>query len=326
MERPFDLNTLKVESPNFFFKSLDAKVVERRSSMKSVAGHFDPKDTSIHINNNMIKRGLAHEIKHLKFNDIFDTGIIGEWLKLAKDSSGKSVYFNDLDIKGKASLESASPENFKLGFITNYARRNFWEDIAEICNEAEDSVRNKHYLKKLDNPLIKKKTELAVKYKLLSKGFFEYSDLVSQQYKLNENAIKDWKTGKFEFYRAQISDALKYLKESKDFLNKHQNSIYTIDVRFDRANTIMKLGRTLGHGMEDEAIIEYEKGLKAGYKNKVLYRATLERLRDIYKEKGQSIHFEKYSTAIKKFDERKKVDGVRLSIDGVNDYLEQMLK
>jgi len=181
---------LKVSIPsrNYFKKSLFQQI--RYLFMPSNAS-YDTVTKGITVEQNIIisSRALSHEAKHQRTFYIRERHpeLIERWKAFATDENGKTLYYSPLRgflakfrginrlVRGKETLE----ENNKFGFITKYARTNVYEDIAELCAEADElgcfpnPVAHSLFNPEQKNDRIIGKIKLAKEYKLIPAEFSE---------------------------------------------------------------------------------------------------------------------------------------------------------
>lgn len=275
---------------------------------------------------------LHHECKHAKTWDIDKEHpeFLDRWRDLAKTESGESLYLsigNQICSRVKGldflvnRIRETSSENRRLGFVSDYARTNVWEDIAEVGEAAET---NPHALSELlfgeeKENAIAKKIALAQAYKLIPAECTEFLEL--------ENMYSNCSGfhGSIDQEKAQS-----FMKASEEFFRRNPKSVYESELRSNRAYVFL-------HGMRGwpsprntiaDAVKEYKKVLTTEYKDGVSYAAALTHLRELYygwEGYGLEIKDEEtskiFSEAEREYWNRFKNGAVDLSKRGVNDFL-----
>lgn len=260
---------------------------------------------------------IHHEIKHAKTDEILELypEFRDRWIGLAADDNGKSLYTYEsrlkrvlFRIKGLESSaipkEFPSEENTKLGFVSSYARRDYYEDIAELCGMAETSPSSFYgWLYQNESPGIKGKVELAQEYGLIPREFPEFVRLHHQYLEASQD---------YEYHS--------FLKESEEFLKTSPESVYTINLRNLRGKTFQLYLDFIDNRLE-KAIQEFKFGLNAPFKDSNEYLAALNSISRLYSKIGLEEKAELYKKAELKYKEGYKNNNVKIVINGVNDFL-----
>jgi hypothetical protein len=274
------------------------------------------------------KSTLHHECKHAKAYDIIaeHPEFLEKWKILARDKSGESLYLSEGEqicsrVRGLGSLVDGKKqifsENEKLGFISNYARTNVHEDIAELCEAAETNSQSfKEFLfggPEYRNDILAKKIALAQEYGLIPA---EFTDFVKLEDMFLDSAV--WH-GYIDQEKAQP-----FMRESEEFLNKNPNSVYESQLRSSRAYVLSQgiHGYPKPRNSVDDVIREYRGVLTSEYKEGFVYAGALQKLSEIYNlelrdEKTSDI----FVDAEREYWKRFKEGVVDLSRNGVNDFL-----
>ncbi len=146
-ELPFNLDSFKVQSDQY----LKWNLLEQASAI--VWGGSDKGSyylNKITVENKATTSTVRHEIKHAKTKQIAKNHpeFVSRWEALASNEQGQSLYGSLLEnILGRLYwLENFTPptrfsaqENEKKGFVSNYARTDVLEDIAELGTLAEEN-------------------------------------------------------------------------------------------------------------------------------------------------------------------------------------------
>ena len=183
-KRSFDLTSIRIKSNNYLKKPLWDQFAELFLSAYPV---YNLKGRAVVESFNLASI-LHHEIKHVKINDITESHpeFLKKWKELARGDNGECLYLSYTEqvyvsVKGLESLADGKKQDFsknrRLGFVSNYARKNVYEDIAELCTLAEINPWEFHGwlfgAKGEENERIKGKVQLAQKYRLIRKDFTE---------------------------------------------------------------------------------------------------------------------------------------------------------
>ncbi|MBS3094431.1 hypothetical protein J4474_02090 [Candidatus Pacearchaeota archaeon] len=327
--RNFNINSIEIESDNYLKKSLFEKFANVIGTEYS--GLYNPSSNRIILKSGGGRHTITHEIKHAKTFEIMEKNpeFLEEWKKLAIDKNGKSFYLTEREqifskTKGLSRLVDENKkdltENQKLGFVSNYARTNVLEDIAELTGAAQENPNEfMDWLfgdGKDQNEIIKKKVELAKKQALIPPEFSEMVYL--------ENEIK-----KITWPEGYVSgDPTKFMKESEEFLKKYQESIYSGSVLRARARILEEkaMGKLDKEGREEFfqiALDEYKKVLKTKFKGCIYYPMSLGQIREIYQiELSDPKKSEIFQEAYEEYHKRLNNGNPNLTTFGVNDFLE----
>ena len=325
MEKDFYLKSLRIESSNYLKKNLlgqIASIVAEPASGQYFLGRIG---LSHHANRDT----LHHEIKHAKTFEIIrkNSEFLSKWKELAKDDRGESLYYNSGEwlcsyVKGLSSLvdkeKSNTERNRKLGFITDYARTWVYEDIAELCGEAEQNSDTFMNLVAGDsaskNEVITKKFNLAAEYGLVPMESIEYFGL----------RIAFRKTAVWHGY-LDLSKTGSFMEGSSKFLKNHPQSVYTSDLRNIRAHIMLQGALSHDPKFKSEvAINELKAVLTSRYKDPSSYVCALSRLAKFYKSHlGDNINAGIYERAENLYWKRFENGDVEIASRGVNDFIVQ---
>lgn len=322
-EKDFKLESIRIRDRNYFKKSgLDQFYY---MFLKPSDGYYI--GNRITLDEFVQRDTIHHEIKHAKVFDLIADRpeFLEKWKSLAKDENGKSLYLSEIEqicsrVRGLDSLVNRKnkifTENEKLGFISDYARTNVHEDIAELCESAET---HSQYLKKfiLDNSgdkneVIAKKVALAQEYGLIPVEFTDFLKLDDMFHDSNE-----WH-GFIDFDKAQP-----FMKESEVFLKKYPNSVYKSEIKSNRAYALYQGAEALDprNNIED-AIKEYKEVLTSDYHDLNSYVTALNKLTEIYRWKLNDEETSNvFKKAVSEFWNRFSGGNVELPRKGVNDFL-----
>ncbi|VVB78853.1 Uncharacterised protein [uncultured archaeon] len=369
----FQLRNMRIESNNYLKRSL-AEQFGDIFTIGYSGWYFGEK---IGITKKAGQKTLTHEIKHAKTFDIIrdHPEFLDKWKALAKDENGNSLYRGDVvtackRVRGLEKLfrDLPRPVNYeKSGFVSNYARSNVYEDIAETCEMAELDPCIETYLFGVSpnphnnaipkNEKVVAKIKLAEEYGLIPPGFMEYSELK----RLFPKALGAVENG------SGTKTAEEFLEKSRAFLDKHPNSVYECELRVNRGyllesktvaqacsknkqlewahkyresvrgspsttleecnnarnkeKEILKQNRNLTDHL-DIAVFEYEKALKAGFKQGMDYSNALCALQRCYEILGDEKKAKTIQDATYEYSRRVNNSDLRLFATGVNDYLE----
>ncbi|MBI5803912.1 hypothetical protein HY450_01575 [Candidatus Pacearchaeota archaeon] len=325
MEKPFDITSLTIEPKEFYKKSGFQQILQTFSSGYSgnyfldkigVVGKIEPLTSTA---------TLHHECKHAKTSEILreHPEFRERWEELAKDKNGKSLYYTNFEyvcsrFAGLDTLVEAKKKNNeeddKEGFVSNYARTSFAEDVAELGEEAEvNPWRFYHWLfGDSANPTIKGKVELAQEFGIIPREFSEFV-------RLQRIMSQDINYGP-ETYTVNANKAKKFMEESEVFLSKNVKSIYEGEVRVDRGYIMMKcLGEN--HYTNEEVAEEYKKVLTSEFKS-FEYANALSNLAEVYSYQREEEKAKIYYEARAEYFKRFYAGDVALARVGVNDFLE----
>ena len=350
LEKYFDLSCLRVESDNYFKKNLFSQIESLTS--RPYAGFYMPEGvgTKIGLNGFSHTSIVHHEVKHRKADKYCDAEFYKKWEEIAKDGKGNSVYMgrgrtglSRIILIGELFAKSKFEKDFeKQGFVSDYARTNVHEDIAETCTAAETSPErfvywfygfNPQFEKTPPNQRIIAKVRLAVEKGLIPREFEDFVRLKdferkasSYFYSVSLNPDRTWLDN--------------YLVESSRFLERHPDSAYECQIRSTRAWVLKNDGLTAACSESAEnnrrglkgtyervlakqmqpAIQEYGRALASSYKDGIYYLGALGGLEEVFKI-IKSSDLEAVQEASTLYYKRHREGDVMLSIRGVNDYL-----
>lgn len=308
--RPFELASMRIRSESYFKKSFPEQMKHLFSELEIGFYWFD----NIALDSCCCSNSLIHhEIKHAKVDELIKEhpDFRQRWAELAKDEKRNSLYVGS-DWRGLDYKESK-----KLGFVSNYSRKNADEDIAMLCEAAETYPRHfEDWLYgKRRNLKIVERVKLAQEVKLIPPEFSEY---VLLQRKRRESY-------KYSLFVKDHQKAEEFLEESGRFLEEYPETTYQSELRRARGEVFEDMSPLM---IEDDlwkAVTEYELALISPYKDIAAYPKALERLADCYESlrnaKKSSIYKEAEDEYWRRFNE----GSVRLTMDGVNDFLEERL-
>lgn len=354
-ECDFDLSCIRVDSRNYLKRNLLDQFGDL--FLEPYAGVYVPKGlgNKIGLNGNVGIDTLHHEIKHRKAFKYCDSDFYKKWKALATDENGNSLYngqirtgLGRIKLLGKLFRSSTSVrECEEQGFVSDYARSNVDEDIAETCMNAESNPEKftdwffgfESYEGKVTSPNQKiiGKVRLAQEKKLIPKEFEEYIALKRLEKSISRGYYNGWGTD------GEHNRPEDYVTESKKFLDKHSNSVYECPIRQMRAWCLKSIGLTKAchESAENDrkgvrgtyekllkeemqpVITEYKRALTAEYKEGVAYACSLNGLSEVYEHVlRDSKTAEIIEKADKVYYDRHHKGDVQLSYDGVNNYLE----
>ena len=243
--RDFKLKCIRVEPGNYLKKDILEQVVTVVTNNDSVGWCYLDR---LGLKRKAGEGTVSHEIKHQKTYEVIreHPEFLEKWDKLARDENGKSLYIGDfatycekIRIIGKLFRDDNIIDYEKLGFVSDYARSNIYEDIAETCERAEINPHdlesflfgikpNPHNDKIPRNEKIVAKIKLAEEYSMIPSGFMEFHEL----YTTYQDAYASLENG------VETKKAETYLRNSTDFLNKHPNSVYECELRRKRGELL----------------------------------------------------------------------------------------
>ncbi len=331
-ERALGINSIEVFPENYLKKPLIEQMFHLAGGDDK--NHYRPIINDIAMGKYALHSFYAvhHEIKHAKTFSVLEEypEFKEKWEALARDETGNSLYqgrfkefFSGNSLLGRIlQMESFSEEeNSKQGFISNYSRTDFYEDVAELCEEAESMEPNQlsRLLYEEQNQKIISKIELAQEYGLISPEFSEFAWTnyiyiqLDDEFPLLENTPPSEDT--IERYNY-------FLRESGDFLLDNPNSVYSIAVRNLRGKVYEHLSPEFKNGTS-KAVEEYKLGLASSVKDYYEYIAILERLSFLYASHGEKEKAELYLEANEKYHEGFKGNDISFALKGVNDFLEE---
>ncbi len=319
---------------DFFLQSLSIPSIDDIPDHLKNSGGWASRDDAVHlkpysvVRDSFVDDTLAHEIKHIKSFQIErrNPQFLERWEKLAvKD--GEELYGEEMFRNHHAK-----------GFVTHYASTDKWEDLAEV-GEMEYSNPDRLYRLAKNHPLIKERVKREQRINLIPENFMEYSrieedldreakrdisyleaELESKNYDVSvEKGIELLKQDGVSVEK-WTDDIHKFLEESKEFLEEHPDSVYETDLRTDRANILFDKGYPEQDEI-DRTIEEYKKGLKAEYKDPVMYSYILSRLLYISEIRENERKFNIYKEALDLYEKRYSSGDTSISHRGVNDFL-----
>lgn len=342
---PFELESIRIESPHYLQKN----ILEQLSFLAATrhGGYFHSVFKEIVVNETVNPAVVHHEVKHTRTYKLLKEHpeFREKWEALAVDETGNSLYFSGLEqicsaIKvlnefvDKEKLEERINE--ELGFVSTYARTNFFEDVAETGELAEDAnigaaKAENWLLGEQRNPKIIAKLKLAEEYGIISKGFREYAALSRQ---LREAA---------GFHgEIDLTATGQFMEASQNFLEKYPGNIYTLSLRLARGEIVYR--RAISHCKPissdestssqestfdcksafaiEEAIKEFKLGLTAPYKDLSEYFTIIGRLKEIHASHTRNdFAYKIYAQAEEEYLRRLDAYDFILPSKGVNDLL-----
>jgi len=338
LQTPFSPSGIHIRSKNYLEKTLPQQLDYWVSNPTS--GTANPLTRGIVLDEYAHNTTMGHEIEHIKTYELFETHpeFREGWEALAMDEEGNSLYMGSGEqlcsrFRGLENLvdkEKYSDEsNGSLGFVSSYARTNFFEDIAEFCEEADAGYQD--FVKLItgrceeDNTLMLAKLELAMEYGLISSEYLEFIEL--------QSLYKDsWNNQGFHgFSGTSVKKVKPFMEASERFLEDNVGSIYEGKIRFQRgsivhgnANAYQPSGDVSSE--RQDAVGEYMESLIVPFKDSNSYSIALDNLKELH----LCMEGEKNSNLSKIFDEagreyhRRFLKGdVKLSYEGVNDLLRE---
>lgn len=242
-EMPFNVPNIRVSSSNYLMQSPFDQIVTL--FLTPYAGLACPWSYEIVVKPEANEATLTHEIKHIKTFQVLEKypEFRKKWEDLAKDENGNSLYLSNSEqaISRTRLIHtlvdakySNSKENRKLGFVTNYARTNFYEDVAEVCGQIEAySCSPVTLISSFDytNSSLMAKISLAREYGLLPKELIDYLNLIRvfdtvEFLKTRDQSERVW------------SEKI-FLDNSALFISENPKSVYSCSVRNMRANILI---------------------------------------------------------------------------------------
>src|SRR3989344_9144141 len=222
VEKPFDIGSIRIRSDNYLKKSIVQQIDDAIFSNLCYYTYY-----GIVIDDLILKSTISHEIKHAKTFDIIKNNpdFIKNWKELSNDGSGNSLYLNNKEqLQVYMGLEYLvdedrikEEENRNIGFVTNYARTNVYEDIAELGELAETNVTKFiewfGYQYEPKNEKIIAKVKLAQENGIIPKEFSEYVHLESILDDADVGDESNWNGKKAEEF-FDLSE--EFLKENKE--------------------------------------------------------------------------------------------------------------
>jgi len=292
-EKEFNLDTILVFPDSFWRQHSLHKIIWKSTLADMAGGYIDPDGIYLKASEiDEMSETFHHEIKHAKTSDIIKTNpeLLTEWEKLAKDENGNSLYLGDDWVNDNGQ------DLDKLGFTSNYARKNVDEDIAELCSTVEREQEN--FCSWLDkesesyNPRIHAKTELAQKYSLIPQGFTDYCSLPTEIFSSGfQGGLQSKDHGEI------------FIEESDEFLSNHQNSVFESELRLERGVVLKYLSKYYSEDSEMEkayltaAENEFILGLTTEYKSSFGHILNLNQFEKLLNESGQTERASVYLSA-----------------------------
>ncbi|MBU1976362.1 MAG: hypothetical protein KKA62_00225 [Nanoarchaeota archaeon] len=321
LEKPFDLNVLRISSDDYLKRSIPGQA----EFILAKGGEFYDGINLffmgwidyewINLSSTFLYSTIHHEIKHLKTDQILSEHpeFKERWLALSRDEYGNNLHTSFIKNYVLPKLwffeKMATPdffesaENEKLGFISNRARVWWYEDVAELCGNAESRYYEEDFARWIyedKNEKIIAKVQLAQEYRLIPAEFSEYIE-VQKDHEESEKGTKE-----------SIDS---FLKRSEEFLEKNPLTVYEITLREERGEIFEKSRNFY------KAIAEYKQGLLAEFKDYRNYLEIIENLTDCYKQLGDRYKTSLYEKAQKEYAARFKANDITVIIKGVNDFL-----
>ena len=295
-QKSFDLGHLQIGSRAYFQKPFSEQLEGLVTN--GFRGRYFHEDNSVTLmhrpsffsESDRYNKTLIHEIKHAKTFAVLKEHpeLLSRWKKLSVDEGGDSLYLHPVErffkrLKGfdnfidKKKLNSETNEI--LGFVSNYARTNVYEDIAELCEFAEvsPSVFSKWLNGVDDHNIIRQKVELAQEYGLISPEFFDYvlvSDLFLES-KGNNGEISN------------LGVATQFMQKSEKLLADNPHSIYQAELHNLRGYVMEQVSWVssndeyaekfplLASFSKEDIIQEYKEVLTVGFKSPDHYGVAL---------------------------------------------------
>ncbi|MBI5390252.1 hypothetical protein HZB02_02085 [Candidatus Woesearchaeota archaeon] len=339
LEKPFQLNTLRINSPSYakqaIWEQLEDIILSPRAGcyvpwLKNIILEEYPVDQSV----------VHHEIKHAKTFDVLQQhpNFLEEWSRFAIDENGESLYLTSIEnicsrVRGLSAWidpkKKESLENMRLGFVSDYARTNVYEDITELCEATEGkdyrfrawllgTPDNMYTNAQPPNQRIVGKVQLAEKYRIIPEGFSEYV--------IVEDLL--WKS--IGFHGGVDQEAAKaFMEASEQFLNRHPTTVYESKILSDRAYVMREgmYGYPLPHFSKEEAIAATQRVLMAAWKDPEYYGGALLNLANLEKWEERTIpgpavrRSELWENAYQNYMQRFRQGDITILTRGVNDFL-----
>jgi hypothetical protein len=322
-----ELDKIVMESENYFDKTFIGQLSS--TVFSGYDGYFNPLTDNI-----LLQKGdyalFIHELMHAKTFAVPKLPqLLRDWSKISVDEKGESLYKTPWNAafplawvysRLRTSKDSTNGVDLdKLGFVSNYSRRDVIEDIAELCTQITLHPESMwEYLKADDK--VAKKINLVFKYGIISQIQKDYMEL-SAQFKEYADFEDTWNF-KGDYY--QIRDSLRnsFLDKSEEFIRKHGNSQYTPDAYVLRG--LAKAHRVYrGASYSESSEPEFKKALlgpvsSEGYMLALFHLGTLyEAKYGLYGDKNP------YAVAKNEYFRRRDNSDFRVLTIGVNDILEQ---
>ncbi len=278
---------------------------------------------------------LTHELKHRKTFEVIaeHPEFLEKWKALAVDEDGNSIYKTGFQqaatyIKILNNFAKEDPlttsESIELGFMSDYARTNVYEDIAVLCETAEEvrvglstdfgSMVRDDSTK--GNILIKKKLELAQEYGLLPEEFSEYMVLKEDQRELY--------LGRMCIDGSKVPD---YIEKIEDFLERYPESTYKADLTYDKCRfmrTIIPFEEEEAAAYIDNIVSHLKEGLEISPKYWTGYGLLLTEMEKMYRHHlNDPERASIYEEAQVQYFKRREEGDLSVLKNGVNDFLRE---
>ncbi len=229
--RPFHIRSVNIQPKRFLKRTF----LQQLLSVMKGGAYYNPIADSITLKSGGIESKIVnHEIKHSLTEKILRKypGLKSEWLSLGTDNTGKSMYLSYFGgflhkISDFEALKTSftKEEGGLSGFVSDYAKTNFREDIAELCAEAETSPNSLVELEpnlRDDSPIVKK-LKLAEKYGIVARNFMDYLQLERKYLQCVCPSIQG-------LDRSDNAD-LEFYKGACKFINENPKSRYQSDIK-----------------------------------------------------------------------------------------------
>ena len=282
------IRKIEVRNPDFWNQSLIQQIGQKLFVYSS---YGDPITLSIEIEKFTSKETLHHEIKHIKTYQIIKKHpeFLSRWIAWTTSQDGKNQYrcsnwlsyaIHRLKLS-RLFRTQPSDDCAVQGFVSEYASEFVYEDIAELCSQAEETPALFWvFIYKKPNSKIIGKIKLAQEYKLIPPEFSEFV--------LLENNYFDC----FEFLSSLTLNSKnidEFMSQSQEFLIKHPCSVYEPGIR-ERRGYILMLQKEYNRAVE-----EYKMALKSPFKNSAYLSIALSHLGACYfnlkeKEKSEKVY------------------------------------
>ncbi|MBU1849680.1 MAG: hypothetical protein KKH40_03035 [Nanoarchaeota archaeon] len=291
IELPYTLKNFRIKPNNFFRQELTEQINTIFGTEYS--GYYNPMSKNIAINELVCTSTVHHEIKHAK---TFDTlkkhpEFKKQWKEIAKDENGNSPYLNGFfQFCGRVILLNnlvpidtlSSLDDLKEGFVSDYAKTNFYEDVAELGTEVElgysiGSITGLDYFicdKSNKNTRIQKKITLLAEHQIIPAEYPEFA-------KLKEKYFESFGS---EFGSTDKEKGEIFLEASKEFIKKHPDTIYKSTIYKARGEINNNLAYYYPNQLERMNLMvqEYKQALKCEYQEFYETSMILDELTNYY--------------------------------------------
>ncbi len=318
LEGGLNLKSLRYEPSNFLKKNL----LEQLSFI--FTGGYEGYAIGSHITltEDASYETVTHELKHNKTYQVLKQHpeFKERWERIAQDSTGKTGYvpwvkygLSNLRLVGNLFCNSKGA-SFKDGYVSGYARTNFYEDVAELATEIEDHrimgwFQFEFFSFVMDssdsNSKLRAKMDLLIEYGLVPPETFEFYQ------------IKQTFWDGIEMRSVSREKGERFLKESEEFLEKHPRSTFAQTVHSGRAWVISEL--LIGENPYQDALEECKKAVKYPVADITEYPCILDRMHDLYLRLGDPEKAGVMKEAIKRYENMD--DKVEMVTDGANRFL-----